>query len=384
MSTLFTWHAAAAALFALAVLTELVRGARATPRLPGLPPLPPGELPSVTVVIAARNEARGVEAALRSVLELRGAAVDVVVVNDRSDDGTGEILDRMAAGEPRLRVVHVRELPPGWLGKNHALHVGAAAARGELLLFTDADVHMAPDTLLRAAGHMRREGLDHVAVAPRVPMPGTLLQAFGVTFILFFALWVRPRKVRDPRSSAHVGIGAFNLVRADTYRRVGMHRQIAMRPDDDVKLGKLLKKNGARQDMVDGGGMVEVEWYASVGEAVRGLRKNGFAGVDYRISVVLFATFTHLTFFVAPFAGVLAAGGTARLLYALAVAALLAAFAGGARGQGTPAWHGVLFPVTTLLFLFVLWNATVYALVHRGIEWRGTHYPLAELRANRV
>jgi glycosyltransferase involved in cell wall biosynthesis len=383
MQTLVLWHAAAAALLAVGVFVELARSARAMRRLTDIPSLDATALPATSVVIAARNEAAAIEPALRSVLALHGAT-EVVVVDDRSDDGTGEILDRMAEENPRLRVLHVRELPAGWLGKTHALQVGADAARGELLLFTDADVVMAPDTLLRAGGHLVRDELDHVAVAPRVPMPGVLLQAFGIVFGIFFLLWVRPWRIRDPRAANHVGVGAFNLVRADAYRRAGAHHAIAMRPDDDVKLGKVIRKHGGAQELVDGGGLVSVEWYATLGEAVRGLRKNGFAGVDYRVWVVVLATAVHLAFFVAPFAGVLLAGGGARLLYLAAASVLLVVTAAAAVRQGSSPFYGLLFPFCTLLFLLVLWNATLYALVNRGIEWRGTHYPLDALKANRV
>jgi glycosyltransferase involved in cell wall biosynthesis len=378
------WLAAFTALMMTGVFVELAVGATRLRQLRDVPPAGPGEMPPVSIVIAARNEERGMEPALRSVLAQQGGDVEVIVVNDRSDDGTGAILDRMAAENPRLRVVHVTELPAGWLGKNHALWLGARAARGELLLFTDADVVLAPDTAARAAGYLVREGIDHLTLAPRVIMPGSLLQAFGVTFGIFFLLFTRPWKARDPRSKHHVGVGAFNLVRAESYRRMGTHQAIAMRPDDDVKLGKLVKKKGFRSDLVVGAEHVSVEWYHSLAEVVRGLRKNGFAGVDYRLSVVIFATVTHLLFFIFPFAAVFVTEGWTRVLYGLAVALMLMTYAGAAREQRTPAWHGVLFPVACVLFLVVIWNATIYALRNQGIEWRGTHYPLDELRANKI
>lgn len=379
-----TWLAALTVVVLLAVFLELARGGSRLRHLRDVPPLAPGEMPSVSVVIAARNEARGIEPALRSVLALEGPEIEVIVMDDRSDDGTGGILDRMVEGEPALRVVHVAALPAGWLGKNHALWLGARSARGELLLFTDADVVMAPDTVARAAGYLVREGLDHVTVAPRVLMPGAFLQAFGVAFALFFALFTRPWKVRDPRSRHHVGVGAFNLVRAASYRRMGTHRAIAMRPDDDVKLGKLVKKRGFASDLLLGADHVSVEWYHSLAEVVRGLRKNGFAGLDYRVSMVVLATAVVLVLFVWPFVAVFVAGGWAQALYAVAVALLLTMHVGGALGQGVPAWSAVLFPLACVLLLFVMWNATVYALVNDGIEWRDTHYPLDELRANKV
>lgn len=381
---LLFWLAAFTAALMLGTLAEVAIGGSRLRQLGGVRPADAGEMPSVSIVIAARNEARGIEPALRSVLLQQGERIEVIVVDDRSDDGTGAILDRMAAENPLLHVLHVSELPAGWLGKNHALWLGAGAARGELLLFTDADVVLAPDTVARAAGYLVREGIDHLTLAPRVIMPGSLLQAFGVTFGIFFLLFTRPWKVRDPRSKQHVGIGAFNLVRADSYRRMGTHQAIAMRPDDDVKLGKLVKKNGFASDLAVGAEHVSVEWYHSLAEVVRGLRKNGFAGVDYRLSIVLFATVSMLVFFVGPFVAVWVTQGWTRVLYAVAAGSMLATYAGAAREQRAPVWHAVLFPVACVLFLVVLWNATIYALWNRGIEWRGTHYPLDELRANVV
>ncbi|HEX2079541.1 MAG TPA: glycosyltransferase family 2 protein [Longimicrobium sp.] len=382
--SLLFWLAALTAFIHVASFVELARGGRALKQLHLLPPGDPAEIPSVSIVIAARNEERGMEPALRSVLALQGARIEVIVVDDRSDDATGAILDRMAAANPRLRVVHVAELPPGWLGKNHALWLGARAARGELLLFTDADVVMAPDTVLRAAEHMQREQLDFLAAAPRVVMPGVLLQTFGVVFTIFFSLYTRPWKARDPRSPAHIGIGAFNLVRAEAYRRMGTHQAIAMRPDDDLKLGKLAKKHGCAQDFVIAAEQISVEWYHSVRETVRGLRKNGFAGVDYRLWMVAGATIGMLLLYVWPWVAVWTADGWTRVLYAVAIGIMLLMYAGSAAAQGSPVWRGVLFPAASVMFLFVVWNATLYALVNRGIEWRGTHYPLDELRANRV
>lgn len=378
------WLGAATVLFFVLLLAELASGGRQLVRLRDVAPLADGEMPSVAIVAAARNEARGIEAALRSLLRQDVPRLEVILVDDRSDDGTGEIADRLAAEEPRLKVVHVTELPPGWLGKNHALQLGADGASGELLLFTDADVVMAPDTLRRAAGHLLRGGFDHLTCGPHVDMPGWLLQTFGVFFGVMFVVFTRPWRAKDPRTTHHVGVGAFNLVRAEAYRRIGGHRAIAMRPDDDMKLGKLVKKNGLRQDLVSAPEHVRVEWYHSLGEAVRGLRKNGFAGVDYRLSLVVLATVTQLVFFVWPFAAVFVTHGATRWLYAAAVLLVLGIFAGAAREQRVPVWYGPAVPLASLLFVVVIWNATLYALVHRGIEWRGTHYPLDELKANRV
>jgi cellulose synthase/poly-beta-1,6-N-acetylglucosamine synthase-like glycosyltransferase len=362
---------------------EILRGNRSIRFLRDLPPLA-SPLPRVSIVIPARNEERNLEEALRSVLALDYDNLEIEVVEDRSTDRTGEILERMAAADPRLRVVRVRELPAGWLGKNHALWLGAGKATGEFLLFTDADVVMAPSILRRAVGAMVADGLDHLTASPEIDRPSALFEMFIGAFSLFFALFTRPWKVKDPKSPHHVGIGAFNLVRASAYRAVGGHRTIAMRPDDDLKLGKILKAGGCRQEFAFGQGMLRVEWYASVRELIQGLMKNAFSGVDYRVSVVVRATVIQLALLVWPFLAIFVTHGATRWLNLASVLVLVALCWINAPLAGVRRWHGAGFPVATLLFLYIVWRATVMTLWNDGIDWRGTHYPLAELKANKI
>lgn len=273
----------------LAVATLFARrAARNLPWLRDQPPFAPGERrPSVSVIAPARDEARHLERAVRALLAQSHAPLELVLVDDRSGDDTPRILARLAAEFPRLRVETVDSLPPGWLGKNHANWRGAAVARGELLLFTDADVVMAPEAIERAAACLTRGGWDHLTVAPRVLLPGAMLSQFTLYFGLLFSLYARPWAASDPRSRAHVGIGAFNLVRRDAYFAAGGHERLRMRPDDDMKLGKLLKRHGGRQLFLNGLGAVEVEWYASWREVRDGLMKNLFAGAGYSIAVTV-------------------------------------------------------------------------------------------------
>ena len=140
-----------------------------------------------------------------------------------------------------------------------------------------------PPVLSRAVSYLLEQEVDHLAVTPVLEMPGLFLDMFGASFILFFCMFARPWKARDPKSSCHIGIGAFNLVRASAYWKVGGHRRIALRPDDDMKLGKILKLGGFRQESAYGGGLLVVEWYATLGELIRGLEKNAFAGLGYSV-----------------------------------------------------------------------------------------------------
>jgi hypothetical protein len=346
---------------------------------------PVGEpAPTVSIVVAAKDEARHVEAAMGSLLAQRYPRLEIIAVDDRSTDATGAILDRLAAADARLRVVHLRELPPGWLGKNHAMSVGAQAASGSWLLFSDADVMLAPDALARAVGQAEREGLDHLAIMPELVLPGLPLKAFGLAFLCWGMAVLRPWKARDPRSWRFVGIGAFNLVRTAAYARAGGHAPIRLRPDDDVKLGKLLKRSGARSDFRFGGALVTVEWYPSLRQAVEGLMKNSFSIVEYRPLVMLAGVPFYLVGGLGPFAALALGGWAVRGLAALAILLQLAVLLRGPREAGTPRRAALLYPLMSLLFAWIILRALVLNLSQGGIVWRGTFYPLSELRKNRV
>ncbi|NIP84066.1 MAG: glycosyltransferase, partial [Planctomycetales bacterium] len=296
------WVAIMTLIFATTLAFQLARGTRAIPLLDQVPlPAEPATWPSVSIVVPARNEERELAKALESLLNQNYPDLEVIAVNDRSTDRTAEILDDMARRSPALQVIHVRQLPPGWLGKNHALDLAAHQATGQLLLFTDADVVMQPATLRHAVAYLQDQQIDHLAVTPAVHMPTPLLEAFVVTFLIFFTAYFRPWKVRDPKSKAHVGIGAFNLIRAEVYQQIGTHAAIRMRPDDDVKLGKLVKQHGYRQDVAQGRRWIQVRWYHSLGELIEGLMKNAFSGTDYRLSLVVLATLAILAFLIGPF-----------------------------------------------------------------------------------
>jgi len=242
--------------------------------------------PVVSVIIPACNEEKNIEEALQSILNQDYPNLDIIVVNDRSTDQTGMILDRLAQKHLSFRLIEITQLPDGWLGKNHALHTAAKQARGDILLFTDADVMMKPDTVSLAVHYLIDRQLDHLAATPEPVVTGTLLQMFVGTFVLFFMIFTRPWQVTRAKSKRHIGIGSFNLVRRRAYEKAGTHQAIAMRPDDDMKLGKLLKNHGFQQELLYGTGKIKVEWYSSLTQMIDGLMKSTTAVFDYRMPLV--------------------------------------------------------------------------------------------------
>ena len=340
--------------------------------------------PPVSIIVAARNEGRHIRPAVEALLKLDYEPLEWLVVNDRSTDDTGKILDELALLHPKLKVVHLDHLPPGWLGKNHALHYGTQQASGELFLFTDADVVMEPTVLRRAVRHMQEHQIDHLPMLFAVKMPNWLLESFVVTFSIYLMSYCRPWACPNPNSSAHIGIGGFNLIRRSVYDAIGTLEAIRMRPDDDLKLGKLVKRHRFRQELLNASDQMYVPWYSSIRELVRGLEKNAFAGLDYNIAFTLFTIGMMLTFNVFPFIAIFVTTGTTWWIYLAVVIclwglALISAYYGRARLS-----CAFGFPLAALAMAAIQLRTMIVNLWLGGIRWRDTHYPLAELKANRV
>jgi glycosyltransferase involved in cell wall biosynthesis len=340
--------------------------------------------PRISLIAPARNEERHIEAAVRSLARLDYPNLEITIIDDRSTDRTGQILDSLAAEFPQLRVVHISELPPGWLGKNYAMHLGAVASSGDWLLFTDADIVYEPTTLRRAMLYCERHGIEHLSAWPDIHSSSWLMNAFMSAFAIYLLLFVRVWWIRNRNNSAHIGVGAFNLVRTDVYRAVGGHERIRMRPDDDLKLGKIIKSAGYQPDFIDARGLLSMETYRSVNELICALEKNAFSGTDYSVGLTVFSSFLSLMFLVWPYFAMFVVSGPTRWIYLGVCLALWIMASGMARTLKAPASCALVYPLAVLLFVYIQWRTMLLNYYHQGIRWRDTHYPLAELRANKV
>ena len=363
---------------------ELIIGMRRINYLRDIPVATDTALPKISIIIPARNEERNIREALQSILQQDYPSLEFIIINDRSTDNTGTILNELAAADSRLTVYTITDLPPGWLGKNHALHYGAARAAGEIILFSDADVVMQPSAISRAVNYLQKNTLDHLTIAPVITVHHPVYGIFIMSFCIFFLLYTLPWRAAKPDNKKHIGVGAFNMVRADVYRAIGGHEPIALRPDDDLKLGKLIKINGYRQGFLHGTDLMMVEWYASIREMIHGLMKNAFAGVNYSIATIIGTTFLQLVLNVWPFIALFVTSGPAWLFSLLAVLIILVLGIDSSRPQKLNPWYCLGFPLGTLMFLYILWRAMILNLKDDGIYWRGTHYSLAKLKANKL
>ena len=373
------------------------------------PVLPSGN-PRVSIIVPARNEEDIMEQALRTLLALDYDNYEVIAVNDRSDDSTGEIMERVArsqnphpfdelragslakdarrVGHPEssrvLRVIHHTELPAGWLGKTHAMWTAATLATGDWLLFTDADVLFKPDSLRRALAYAESVPADHLVLFPRMIMkrPGEFMMiAFFQTMFMFGH---RPWKVADPSTDDHMGVGAFNLVRRRVYDAVGTYEALRMEVLDDMKLGKVVKKAGFAQRNVFGADLISIRWAHGAMGIVENLTKNFFAVLSFQTWRTVLSAFGLAFVNFGPFLGAFLAHGWARVPYAVALGSIFLIYLGMSWRSAVPPYYFLLHPLSTALFIYTLMRSMILTLWNDGIVWRGTKYPLEELRKGMV
>jgi cellulose synthase/poly-beta-1,6-N-acetylglucosamine synthase-like glycosyltransferase len=346
----------------------------------------PPENPRVSIIVPACNEAADIKATLIRLLALDYENYEVIAVDDRSTDRTGEIMDGIAAAAPpgRLRVIHISALPEGWMGKPHAMWSAANLATGAWLLFTDADVLFKPDALRRALVYAPSERADHLVLFPRMIMkhPGEkMMIAFFQTLFVFGH---RPWKVADPKTKDHIGVGAFNMIRRTVYEALGTYRALRFDVLDDMKLGKVVKNGGYAQRNVFGADLISIRWAKGAWGVVDNLTKNFFAIMSFQWPRAL-ASCCALAFLnLMPFAGIWLAHGWARLGYGVALFSMFSIYVGMSRKSDIPPYYFVLHPVSTALFVYTMLRSTFLTLARGGVVWRGTFYPLDELRKEMV
>ncbi|NLF31951.1 MAG: glycosyltransferase [Planctomycetes bacterium] len=385
---ILTVYAGGCLLYWLRTLYGAIRVRRSIRRLSAERCPAPAVWPSLSVVVPACDEGDKIAAAAASLAAQGYPDLQLVFVDDRSTDDTGAIIDRLAAADGRVTAVRVGHLPEGWLGKVHALQRGLEAARGEFVLFTDADVHYQDGTLERAVAYMLRDRLDHLAAVPSLwPATFTTDLLIGQFIRQLLALFIPPWRIRDPRSKAFFGVGAFNMVRRKAFQATEGFAWLRMDTGDDMALGLMMKRAGGRCDVVWAGDLLGLHWYRTIREAMRGCEKAYASGANCRLRRMVLAAALlaglELSPVVTPLLGLWPSLRVAGLvgmanLVVFALAAVLLA-----RWARASVLRSLLTPLVTPVTAAMVLRAGLLGRLRGGIVWRGTLYPAAALRAGR-
>jgi hypothetical protein len=380
LATIATVATVSIIVVAIAVNLRVIRAVHVLPRLDAVSP--DGSVwPAVSLIVAACNEADTIEQAARTLLAIDYPQLEIIVVNDRSTDNTGEIIGGLADEDPRLRAVHIGALPPGWLGKVYALHQATEIATGKYLVFTDADVHFAPEMLRRAVTLCERDDIGHLAVLPATRGGTLAADAAIASFAIGLFTAFDTKSVGREGSDEVVGVGAFGMIRREGFESTSGWPWLKMEILDDLGLAQMMvHQGGVSPCIVNGQGQLSLSWYEDLPAMVRGLEKNSFVGLC-NSSLIRAGFMASVPFLLV--AAVIAAAflhglaQVAGLLYLLSLVWLARAFR-------STIGHPPLATVLSHFFLPVLsWailRSTYKTLRQRGIYWRGTFYPLQALR----
>lgn len=339
--------------------------------------------PRVSLIVPASNEERTIGPALSSLLAMDYPNFEVIAVNDRSQDRTGEVLDGLQKRHKNLRVIHVSTLPEGWLGKVHAQHVALREVTGEWILFTDADVHYGKETLKKALHYCEDNQLEFLTLIPHISAQSPVLKVCMSQFLVAGSLGIDIPKIRRTDRREAIGCGAFNLAKRSAYERTPGIEWLRMEVIDDGGFAYMMKSIGAKSDILSGLGELQLEWYPTVKAYVHGLEKNSFSIFQYRLSAVV--VFSILLWawigglLVAPWcapAWVLALLAAAYVLYQASNYCLLRKL------SDFPMYVLAFLPLVLGLSLYVTWRSTVLFLWRGGIYWRGTFYDKKNLKAH--
>ena len=375
----------------LLTLVWVTRTYDAVQQLPAVPDLTdldwdtlPEGLPTLTVVVPARDEAEKIGATIEALMVTDYAAIKVLVVDDRSTDGTGAIVDAYVAEYAWRRpgtfgAIHIEELPDGWLGKTFALMVATENSSSDYLLFTDADVLFSPSVLRRALVCARETQADHLVVLPTVEVRSRG-EGIVLGFLQVMSLWAtRPWMVQEPKARRDVaGIGAFNLVRREALNEIGGWIPQRLAVLEDITLGRRMRAAGMRQRMAFAPGMVLVHWAKGGHGLLTNMTKNLFSAFGFQpVFVVLMCVWVAI-FFLLPLAGLVWWGTVVQALVILCcIGALYRVMGAASKIDARYAW---LYPLGAAAMIFAMLRSMVVVLAQRGVRWRGTLYPLRDLR----
>jgi len=369
---------------AATTLLSVLDFATGIPRVPDLTrpqwdTWPESKHPRVSVIVPARNEAEGIGACLGSLAAQDYDNLEIIAVNDRSTDGTGAVMQQMTSMASNLHVLTVSQLPAGWLGKTHAMWTAAKVATGEWLLFTDGDIMFREDTVRRAVAFVESTRADHLVILPTMICRKVAEHTMVAIFFLAVAgtrLWKFP----DPKSRSAGGAGAFNMIRRSAYEGIGTMEAMRMAVVEDVTLGFRVKKAGFTSYAAFGHGMVTLQYGRGLFGMVNNLTKNIFAAMQYRWYFALAAIIFMVTFHLAPFAALWLAPGWAKLPFILELVGIFAIYVILRRVSGISPTYFFLHPLPAVLMIYAMLKSTVVTLWKGGVVWRGTLYPLDELR----
>jgi len=352
------------------------------------PTSPPAKAPLISVCVPARNEQRNIRACVESILVQDYPNFEIIVLEDRSTDATGEILRGLAAENDKLRVINGSDLPKGWAGKPHALFQAAATARGEWLCFVDADTFLSPATLSSCYAKAMETQADMFTIMTFQVMGSFWEKVVMPIVMTALSVGFSPRKVNDPKSKDAIANGQFILIKRSVYDALGGHESVKDQIVEDKAISEQVKWNGYRLIVANGYSVAKTRMYTSFSEMWEGWTKNIYLGLSDRPSLMLLGAFGAFVLLVAalilplwPFLGgywyARGGGWVALTVFIQSLflwAIIIYARARVATGMGISPWYAFTFPLGSGVFAAMMFTSTWRVLSGKGVIWKGRIY----------
>ncbi len=343
------------------------------------------QAPLISVIIPARNERRNILRCIKALVEQAYPNYEIIVVDDRSTDGTLELLEHLAAEHNRLYVFQGDELQTGWAGKPHALVQGARRARGEWLCFMDADTFASPELLRSTLGTALHVHADMFSILTAQELGSFWERTVLPLVFLGLAYGFPAERVNDPTKPDAIASGQFILIKRAVYEAVGGHTAVKDRIDEDRAIAAIVKKAGYRLIVADGRAVASTRMYTSLPEMWEGWTKNIYLGLQDRLGLLLFGAFIGLVVSIALPAWLFGSlawlafnGGQAAALVALEAVILWVYLLykrwQACRAFGIPGGYAVTFPLGALVFTAMMFTSAFNVISGRGVSWKGRRY----------
>ena len=336
----------------------------------------PASEPRVSVIIPARDEAHVIERTVRAFLAQTYANLEVIVINDRSTDGTGDIVRSIR--DDRLTVIDGVEPPAGWLGKPWALHRGSRVARGELLLFVDADLIYAPPAVAAAIAYLQARNVALLSLFPHLEMRGfgenAAMPMMTMAFHTFLPTWISNR-TRFARLA--LGGGTGNLVVREVYEASGGHEELSDAVVDDIALARLVRRHGGRTEIVRAEELVSLRMYRGLREVVDGFTKNTFSALGRSYVAGFLVVAGCVIFHILPYALALTGDRVSiATVVVISITRLILFRALRYRIDAAIFLHPVMAAIWTWIFIRSIWLTGI----RRKVIWRGRTYDARHTR----
>lgn len=338
-------------------------------------------LDKVSVIITACNEENHIADTIIHLTKQIYPNLEIICINDRSVDKTGNILNELAQQNDKIKIKHLETLPSGWIGKNYAASEGAAMAQGQWLLFIDADVLLEPHTISRAVQHASNKQLDHLSAIANY-------QCKGLMYNIVHLIWkghglvipFKPWRARFKRSKKAMNLGVFCLLKKSVYEACGGHAIAPLECLEDYRLGERIKTKGFSTDVVDAQSDISINWYSTLRQHINGFKKNAFAYFRYRITPVIFGIMGWYILFVWPLFALFLTQGVCQFVNFVNTLLLFLIYLTVSKFFKVSKWYALFYPIGLIFYPYLIISSVIYFYVNKGIYWRGTFYAAPILR----